>query len=559
MPHHPPITLRHRTCLALLGLMMMVPFVQPVHLQPIASFYSEMTTAILGLLAAGLLFSSRQIWSGFALPRVALVPAILIVAIAAQWLAGRIAFPEVALLDALFLLWAALLACLGAALTRALGVAPLAATLTFAIVIGGIISTCVAAVQFFHWPAPAWLVFADSIPATNLGQRNHAADYLWLAVASAIGLRLRGALPAGITAALLAALVFGAALTGSRGPIAYGMLLTALGAWWWRRERTPAARTALVLAAATTLGFLVASALLSIAGSAGLAAGGASWAVDRLAPATLKGDARLTLWHDAWRIFLESPWLGCGAGNYPWRSFEAASQTPPGQVALPAEHAHNLILQWLAEYGMIAALAAVGVLAWWLRDALKARLDGDHWWLLAMLAVIGGHSLLEYPLWYGYFLSPFALLLGAGDTRSKTVRSALGRPIFALASVLAGLAMANLWRDERRIEDSVYRPGATATAGLIAVAKASMLAPLARHGIALAMIPQAGLAKNQARICNAAARFRPRPDLLDKCALLEELLGNAMAADTLRAGARRAWPGENARIEQPQGRNFVRP
>jgi O-antigen ligase len=536
--------------LVLLGLMMIVPFVQPIHLQPIPSFHSEMAAASLGLAAAIALYSGAAAWSAFTIPRVALVPAILLAAIGAQWLAGRIAFPQVALLDALFLLWAALLACLGAALARDLGPGPLVSTMTRALVVGGLISAVVATIQFCRWPAPEWLVFADAVPATNLGQRNHAADYLWLAVVSTIGLRLRGEMPAWLTAAVLSALVLGAALTGSRGPIAYGVLLTILGAWWWRHEGTAAARSALVLSAATSAGFLAVSALLAVGGQFDLVGAGGS-AVDRLTFGTLSGDPRLTLWRNAWSIFVDTPWLGCGAGNYPWRSFELASLTPPGQLALPAEHAHNLILQWLAEYGLIATLAVVAVLAWWLRDALRARLDAERWWLLGVLAVIGGHSLLEYPLWYGYFLSPFAVLLGAGDARTASVAMPRGRLIYALATVLAGLAMADLWRDEQRIEDSVYRAGSPqATAGLIAVAKDSLLAPLARHGVALAMIPREDLADGQAKLCDEAWHFRPRPDLIYKCAQLDGMLGQGPAANALRTQAQRAWPGESAQQAQ---------
>jgi len=528
--------------------MMVVPFVQPVHLQPIASFYSEMAAAVFGLLAAGVLFSRAQAWSALALPRVALVPAILLIAIGAQWLAGRIAFPEVALLDALFLLWAALLACVGAVLARDVGLAPLVTTMAWAVVIGGLASAAIAVIQFLHWPIPRWLVFADTIPATNLGQRNHAGDYLWLALASVIALRLRATVSARAAAVMLSALVVAAALTGSRGPIVYGTLLTGLGAWWRWRDKMPAARTVMTLAMVTTLGFLAASALLTLAGRFGLTTTG-SWAVDRLAYATLAGDPRLAIWHDAWRIFLGSPWLGCGVGNYPWRSFEIASQAPPGHLALPAEHAHNLILQWLAEYGLVATLAAVAVLAWWLRDALKARMDAERWWLLAMLAIIGGHSLLEYPLWYGYFLSPFALLLGAGDTRTAPLTMTHGRSIYVLASILAVLAMANLWRDERRIENSVYQSSARSMAGLVDVARASLLAPLARHGVALAMIPQASLAVDQAKLCDAALRFRPRPDLLGKCAVMEKLSGDRRKAQALLSEGYRAYPGQHDDIE----------
>lgn len=555
----PSIPFRHRVSLGLLGLMMVLPFVQPIHLQPIPSFYSELVAAIMGLLAASALFFGPKAWSGFPLPRIVLVPAILIVAIVIQWLAGRVLFPEVALIHALFLLWAALLACLAAFLVRDLGSTPLVSTLAWAIVLGGAISTLVAAVQFIKWPAPDWLVLADSVSSTNLGQRNHAADYFWLGVVSATCLRLRSEISSLALAVVLSVLVIGAVLTGSRGPLAYGTLLTALGAWWWLRERTSLARRALVLSVGTTAGFLLASGLMATATEAGFfGANSGGWAVDRLAYGALKGDARLTIWRDAWNIFQEAPWLGSGIGNYHWHSFEMASRTPQGMLALPAEHAHNLILQWLADYGLFATLAVLLVVAWWLRDALRQRLDTNRWWLLAALTVIGGHSLLEYPLWYGYFLGPFALLLGADDTRVASVEMPRGRLIYALATVFVVLTIVNLWYDNRRIEDSVYwadstimpqtRVQSVATAGLIDVAKASLLSPMATFGVAMAMSPNTRIAANQATICEAAIRFRPRPDLIGKCAALEEMRGNRQIAEKLVSDAYRAYPDNHEDI-----------
>jgi hypothetical protein len=475
---------------------------------------------------------------------VALAPVVLVVAIGIQWLAGRIGIPEVALMHTLYLLWAASVACVGTLLVRDLGLAPLARVLGVAIVAGALVSAVAAAIQFLKVPTPGWLVFADAIPSSNLGQRNHAADYIWLGVVSAIGLRLNRRVPAPVLAIVLMSMACGAALTGSRGPIAYGVPLTVLGAWWWLRERSVVAREAVLLSAGSLAGFLAASALLAIATQAGLFRGGdGTWAVDRVTYGALAGDARTTLWRDAMSIFTQAPWLGNGIGNYHWRSFEV---TGAGMSPLPAEHAHNLILQWLADYGLPVTLVAIAILAAWLNDALRQRLEPNRWWLLGMLAVIGGHSLLEYPLWYAYFLGPFALLLGAGDSRPIGVSMPNGRPIFALAMALAVFVLGNLWHDDRRIEASVYQSSPASselTAGLVDVAKASLLSPLARFGVALAMMPDERMAADQAMICEDAIRFRPRPDLVGKCALLAEMNGDRAIAERLRASARRAYPG----------------
>jgi len=45
----------------------------------------------------------------------------------------------------------------------------------------------------------------------------------------------------------------------------------------------------------------------------------------------------------------------------------------------------------------------------------RATLDAAHWWGYAALGVLAIHSLLEYPLWYTYFVAIAAILLGALD------------------------------------------------------------------------------------------------------------------------------------------------
>jgi O-antigen ligase len=561
----PFIPIRHRMSLGLLGLTMVLPFLQPIHLQPIPSFYSELAAAALSLLAASALLSSPRAWSRFPVPRSALVPAVLIVAIVVQWLAGRIVFPEVALIHALYLLWAALLACVAALLVRDLGLAPLVGTLAWAIIVGALISAVVVTSQFLKWPMPDWLVLSDSVPSTNLGQRNHAADYFWLGVVSAIGLRLRGSMSSPVVAVVLFALVFGAVLTGSRGPLAYGMILTVLSTWWWLRERTPMACKALFLSAGTAGGFLVGSGLMAIATKAGpFAATGGAWAADRLGYGALKGDARVTLWHDAWNVFLEAPWLGNGVGNYHWHSFEMASRTPPGLLALPAEHSHNLILQWLAEYGLVTTLVLVALLAAWARGAMRERLSPDRWWLLAVAAVLATHAMLEYPLWYGYFLAPAALVLGAGDAVVFRVAAPRGAVIYLVAMALAAVALTNLAQDHRRLEPSAYwaksiskpppQAWAEAATGLREIAGGSLLAPIANFGIALAMVPQRELATDQLTVCRRAMAFRPRPDLIAKCAVLESWTGNRPEAERLLREAEAAYPDGREEIDEVTNR-----
>jgi len=114
-------------------------------------------------------------------------------------------------------------------------------------------------------------------------------------------------------------------------------------------------------------------------------------------------------------MITHNPFAGVGFGALAWNHFSLAANFPSGLQEEITDNAHNIILQLLAEFGLPGGVFVIGAaLFWWIsRFREKASVRG--WWVLGMVAVISLHSLVEYPLWYAYFLGPFALLVGAGD------------------------------------------------------------------------------------------------------------------------------------------------
>src|SRR6185503_17545421 len=108
--------------------------------------------------------------------------------------------------------------------------------------------------------------------------------------------------------------------------------------------------------------------------------------------------------------------LGAGLGQFAWEHF---LNQVNGATAAPGvfNHAHNIVVHLLAETGLAGALIACGAVLAWIAGLRRAKLDAEWWWLLALLAVIGIHSMLEHPLWYAYFLGMASLLLGLGSER----------------------------------------------------------------------------------------------------------------------------------------------
>jgi hypothetical protein len=82
------------------------------------------------------------------------------------------------------------------------------------------------------------------------------------------------------------------------------------------------------------------------------------------------------------------------------------------------DHSHNLLLQLAVESGLPLTVAVAGGTGWALwraRSGLVAESDETARGArtaLFMLVMVGVHSLLEYPLWYTYFLMPAAIVAG---------------------------------------------------------------------------------------------------------------------------------------------------
>ncbi|MES2088711.1 MAG: Wzy polymerase domain-containing protein, partial [Pseudomonadota bacterium] len=92
------------------------------------------------------------------------------------------------------------------------------------------------------------------------------------------------------------------------------------------------------------------------------------------------------------------------------------------------DHTHNVLLQWAVEFGVPMALLMMALGVWALWALLNPRRQTATQPPLpvrvvfsgtpagassVMVLIVGIHSLLEYPLWYSYFLLPAAFACGS--------------------------------------------------------------------------------------------------------------------------------------------------
>lgn len=67
---------------------------------------------------------------------------------------------------------------------------------------------------------------------------------------------------------------------------------------------------------------------------------------------------RSEMWNSGLAIWKQSPWIGTGPGNFPFQIFNVVDNIPPKYWP---SHAHNLIINILAEFGVIGLLAFTGL------------------------------------------------------------------------------------------------------------------------------------------------------------------------------------------------------
>ena len=165
--------------------------------------------------------------------------------------------------------------------------------------------------------------------------------------------------------------------------------------WWVQAGRVP-------VGAALALGALLMAALAlpQLAQWADGVAGRDM--LERLRTAESTCGSRLLLWRNVLHLISLKPWTGWGWGELDYAHY--ITLYDGARFCHILDNAHNLPLHLAVELGVPVALAACAALAWlvW-RDRPWAEQHPTRQLAWGVLAVIGIHSLVEYPLWYGPF------------------------------------------------------------------------------------------------------------------------------------------------------------
>ncbi|HYW56938.1 MAG TPA: Wzy polymerase domain-containing protein [Polaromonas sp.] len=347
-------------------------------------------------------------------------------------------------------------------------------------------------------------------------------------------------------AALLAA---GNAASSSRtGMLQLGLLCLLCGSWTsWRRPIIW--RVLLVALLAYAVAMLALPWLAGLDPERGM--------LGRLRAGDAICASRLTLWSNVLHLITQKPWFGWGWGELDYAHY--MSIYPGERFCDILDNAHNLPLHLAVELGIPAALLLCGSAIWvvvrtrpW-RDRNPTRQMA---W--AVLAVIGLHSLLEYPLWYGPFQIALGLCVamllkklpesslqtaGAGSSVKKTRKALYSCQMFAIVTI-AFLVYA-AW-DYYRVSQIYLAPAARHPAfqedTLIKIRGSWLYRGQVQFAELATTAPVATNASRVYSLANEMLHFSPEPQVIEKLIESAILLGLDEQALLHQHRYRRAFP-----------------
>ncbi|WP_310737663.1 Wzy polymerase domain-containing protein [Mitsuaria sp. WAJ17] len=383
---------------------------------------SPSTTLLNQLLALGLwggVLLTQQVQTSQAgwglLPRSAAgLLAMALAVVVAVALLG-VSLTALALLPALALLTSGLLVLAGARAGASGQGLTLGRAFALGLLLAGLGGALVSLVQVFlpDWTDAAWIARSGIAGRAvgNIRQPNHLASLLLWGCIAAVWLseswgRERPALRA-LLPLLLWLLLFCVVLSASRTGMWFGVALLAL---WGVLDAALSRQARLSLLITPLLTYASWQFMHWWSAASGHAFG----AEARLAEGA-GSPSRVAILKNSWALLQQHPWRGVGWGdfNFAW------TLTPfPDRPVAFFDHCHNLVMQVLVEMGWPLGLLMLGGLAWLLWLALRAARQArgavalQRRCALMVVLMIGLHSMLEYPLWYLYFLLPTAFALG---------------------------------------------------------------------------------------------------------------------------------------------------
>ncbi len=292
-----------------------------------------------------------------------------------------------------------------------------------------------------------------------------------------------------------------------------------------------------------------------------------SGAVSRFHTGGLPCGSRFVLWSNVLHLIGLKPWFGWGWGDLDYAHFMTAY--PGMRFCNILDNAHNLPLHLAVELGIPVALLVCGLISWLVLRARPWReTRGERQTAWAALALIGLHSLLEYPMWYGPFQIAVVLAVWilwrtpgpASDAawehqeasaRMMPAMTSIGTQMARAVAVLLLAALAYAAWDYHRVSQIYKAPSLRSQAYRDDTLRKVQDSWLFRNQARFAELTLATVTPENAQRLNATARellhFSPEARVIEKLIDSDLVLGRSDDARYVMLRYRRAFPAEYAR------------
>lgn len=393
-----------------------LPELNNIHYDPQPQFWAEITSAwaIVGLFSIVCLRFTQITIPSIVIPLFAFGLYILI-----QPFQVNIQFPGLSYVTAIEMLLCIMLAVSINSIKENYGFAALITYLCYIILSGAILQSVIGFIQYTGtYPYFGTLIFYDPThPTTNIfghfGQRNHYAHYLSWAAFGAVYLYHQRKISSSFFYPLLLWLSFSLTLSASRSVFIYFTFALIISIVYYITKPNPSKRSWLKLIFIAIITLVAVEYFFPLIHQAFSPNHNISSGLERIATNDTTG-RRGVEWMKAWLVFKQHPLFGVGWNEYARQSVLLHHLFPNAANNDGLfTNCHNLILQLLAETGIIGTIIAVLGISIAIYRILRFNMSIEAIVLMCMLATTLAHSMDEYPLWYLYFLAGMITFLAA--------------------------------------------------------------------------------------------------------------------------------------------------
>ncbi|PVY90278.1 pilin glycosylation ligase PglL [Acidovorax sp. 99] len=345
----------------------------------------------------------------------------------------------------------------------------------------------------------------------------------------------------------IALLAIGGAATTSRTGAAQWILIMMLLVLW----RASCGRAALGLSLAGVLLYAMAAWLLPhlLLNWTGFTADGL---FSRILGEGEGCTSRSVLWQNVLYLIAKKPWLGWGWGELDYAHY--VTLFPGDRFCVLLDNAHNLPLHLAVELGLpVAVLVCTALGVWLVRAKPWRETDPVRQLAWGILAIVGLHSMLEFPLWYGPFqlVSVLAMaLLWRGALPRWAVSPAakiVGMGALVGVVVAGGVVALDYYRVSMLYRPVMLRPAAYREDTVAKVSDTVFFT----DQVDFSLLSTTPLTKDRAPqihvIATALLHFSPEPRVIEAVIESSLLMGNDDEAAFHMKRYRIAYPAEYAR------------